>query len=102
MYEPMHHFHILGAAVDVLPALARQRAVPLSTEDATLDGIIPAANVYELQQLLPSLTRGEGVLESAFDHYEEVRGVVPERPLDHNPLNRKEYLLRVRRRVAAS
>ena len=47
--------------------------------------------------------RGEGVLESAFDHYREVRGTVPERArLDHNPLDRKEYLLRVLRRVPTS
>src|SRR6185437_6764760 len=83
VYEPMHRFHLDVAPdtmPDVLPALARLRAVPLSTGVAGLDGIIPAATVYELQQLLPSLTRGEGVLESAFDHYAEVRGAVPERP----------------------
>ena len=63
-----------------------------------LEGEIPAARVHELQQLLPALTRGEGVLESAFDHYQPVRG--PSRPgprWDHNPLNRQEYLLRVAR-----
>ena len=53
-----------------------------------------------LQQQLPALTRGEGVLESAFDHYRPVRGPAPSRPrTDHNPLDRKEYLLHVQRRV---
>jgi ribosomal protection tetracycline resistance protein len=67
---------------------------------AVLEGEIPAARVHELQQGLPGLTRGEGVLESAFDHYQQVRGAVPARPrTDHNPLNRKEYLLHVVRRV---
>jgi ribosomal protection tetracycline resistance protein len=57
--------------------------------------------VHELERQLPTLTHGEGVLECAFDHYEPVRGEVPERPrTDHNPLERKEYLLRVVRRVA--
>ena len=66
----------------------------------TLEGEIPAARVHELQQQLPALTRGEGVLESAFDRYQPVRGTVPTRPrTDHNPLNRKEYLLHVMRRV---
>ncbi len=47
-----------------------------------------------------ALTRGEGVLEYAFDRYEPVRGTIPTRPRsDHNPLNRKEYLLHVLRRV---
>jgi ribosomal protection tetracycline resistance protein len=57
--------------------------------------------VHELEQRLPGLTRGEGALETAFDHYAPVvRGTVPRRPrTDHNPLNRKEYLLNVTRRV---
>ena len=43
----------------------------------------------------------EGTLESAFDHYQLVRGEIPSRPRsDHNPLNRKEYLLHVARGVA--
>jgi len=40
------------------------------------------------------------VLESAFDRYEPVTGAIPARPhTDANPLNRKEYLLRVDRRM---
>ena len=64
-----------------------------------LEVIFPA-EVHQLQQQLPGLTGGEGVLESAFDHYEPVRGTAPSRPrTDNNPLNRKEYLLHVVRRV---
>ncbi|WP_212912238.1 hypothetical protein [Streptomyces sp. TS71-3] len=56
--------------------------------------------LHGLQQLLPTLTRGEGVLEYAFDHYRPVRDEAPTRSrTDHNPLNRKEYLLHVVRRV---
>ena len=67
-----------------------------------LDGDIPAAQVRGLEEQLPGLTRGEGVLEAAFGHYQPVRGAIPERPrTDHNPLNREEYLLQVVRRVAA-
>jgi ribosomal protection tetracycline resistance protein len=63
-----------------------------------LEGGIPAARVHELRQQVPPLTGGEGVLESAFDHYEPVHGPVPERPrTDDNPLNREEYLYRVTR-----
>ena len=65
-----------------------------------LEGDIPAACVHALQLELPSLTRGEGVLESAFDRYEPVHGGAPTRSrTDHNPLDRKEYLLHVLRRV---
>jgi ribosomal protection tetracycline resistance protein len=107
VHEPVHRFELelpadtLGA---VLPALARLGAVPLAPDPVgasyLLAGDIPAARVHELQQQLPSLTRGEGVLDSAFDHYQPVRGPFPARPrTDHNPLNRKEYLLHVQRRV---
>jgi ribosomal protection tetracycline resistance protein len=56
--------------------------------------------MHGLHQQLPGITRGEGVLEGAFDRYEPVRDLVPNRPrTDHDPLNRKDYLLRVLRRV---
>ncbi|GAB3403457.1 GTP-binding protein [Flindersiella endophytica] len=107
VYEPIHHFR-LEVPADVLgpllPALAKLQVVPYAPETrgtvCVLEGDLPAANVYELQQQLPGLTRGEGVLEYAFDHYQPVRGSSPERPrTDNNPLDRKEYLLRVQRRV---
>lgn len=63
-------------------------------------GIGAAAEVHGLDRRLPFLTSGEGVLESAFDHYRPVNGPTLERPRwDHNPRNRKEYLLYVLRRV---
>jgi ribosomal protection tetracycline resistance protein len=63
-------------------------------------GKVPAARMHDVQQRLPSLTRGEGVVEFAFDCYEEVNRTIPIRPRsDYNPLNRTEYLLHVVRRV---
>ncbi|MEU6668990.1 translation factor GTPase family protein [Streptomyces sp. NPDC046727] len=108
VHEPMHRFRLeapadtLGA---LLPVLARLGAVPESTGThaltCVLEGAVPAARVHALEQRLPGLTRGEGELETAFDHYAPVTGgAVPERPrTDHNPLNRKEYLLNVTRRT---
>ncbi|MFB7508094.1 GTP-binding protein, partial [Streptomyces broussonetiae] len=108
VHEPVHRFRLeapadtLGA---LLPVLARLGAVPEATgalaAGAVLEGTVPAARVHELEQRLPGLTRGEGELETAFDHYAPVaRGAVPERPrTDHNPLHRKEYLLNVMRRT---
>ncbi|MCL4860755.1 MAG: TetM/TetW/TetO/TetS family tetracycline resistance ribosomal protection protein [Caldilineaceae bacterium] len=105
--EPLHHFHLeLPADVygRMLPVLAQVRAAPEAPvmRDATcvLEGEIPAARVYELQKQLPALTRGEGVMECAFARYEPMRTPFPTRPRsDYNPLNRKEYLLHVLRRV---
>jgi ribosomal protection tetracycline resistance protein len=110
VHEPIHRFRLeipadtLPAALRLLPTL---RAVPLMSSThgatATLEGELPAAQVHSLQQRLPTLTRGEGVLDSDFARYEQVRGPVPTRQrTDHNPLDRKEYLLRVQRRVTSS
>ncbi|MEU7856124.1 translation factor GTPase family protein [Nonomuraea sp. NPDC049141] len=107
VHEPMHRFTLEVPADTigtVLPELARLRAVPrtpaMRGASCLVEGDIPAARVHELRQQLPALTRGEGVLESAFDRYQPVSGAVPVRPrTDHNPLDRKEYLLHVMRRV---
>ncbi|MFG2649258.1 GTP-binding protein [Streptomyces sp. NPDC048436] len=103
VHEPLHRFR-LSVPEDVfgqlLPALSRLRAVP-HTQTArgasyVVEGEIPAARVHGLEQLLPSLTRGEGELESAFERYQPVRGEAPDRPrTDRNPLCRKEYLREV-------
>jgi ribosomal protection tetracycline resistance protein len=105
--EPIHHFRLeapadaLGAVVS---ALTRLGAVVLAQElrgaASILEGEIVAARVHELQQRVPGLTRGEGVLECDFDRYRPIAGTCPSRPRsDLNPLNRKEYLLHVVRRV---
>jgi ribosomal protection tetracycline resistance protein len=105
--EPIHRFHLeipsdtFGATVS---AMARLRAVPqtqaMRGSSYTLVGEIPAARVHELQQQLPALTHGEGLVECEFDSYQPVRGKIPTRPrTDYNPLNRNEYLLHLMRRV---
>jgi len=107
VYEPMHRFRLdmpADAFGSVQPAVVRLRAVPqiaaMRGSSYLLEGEIPAARVHELERQLPVLTRGEGMLECAFDHYQQVRGAVPTRPRsDHNPLDREEYLLHVVRRV---
>jgi ribosomal protection tetracycline resistance protein len=105
--EPLHRFQLevpadtLGAMVS---ALVRLGAVPLTQElrgtASVLAGEITAARVHELQQRVPGLTRGEGVLECDFDRYRPIAGAFPIRARsDFNPLNRKEYLLHLLRRV---
>ena len=105
VFEPIHSFR-LDAPTEVLGsllgALARLRAVPetqrVRGSSCTLTGAVPAARVHELRLQLPALTRGEGVLECAFERYEPVSGTVPTRQRsDSNPLKREEYLLRVGR-----
>jgi ribosomal protection tetracycline resistance protein len=105
--EPIHRFHLeipSDTFAATVSAMARLRAVVqtqvMRGSSYTLVGEIPAALVHELQQQLPALTRGEGLVEFAFHSYRPVHGEVPTRPrTDYNPLNRKEYLLHVMRRV---
>ncbi|GAB4003696.1 TetM/TetW/TetO/TetS family tetracycline resistance ribosomal protection protein [Glycomyces albus] len=106
--EPIHRFRIdlpTDALGPVLAMLSKLRAVPeapLRRGDAyTLEGFVPAVSVHDLQQRLPSLTRGEGAVETAFEDYRPVSGAVPVRErTDADPLDREEYLLAVVRRVA--
>jgi translation elongation factor EF-G len=79
--EPMHEFRLeipSGLLGSVLPVLAQLQAVPrnssLQGASYLVEGEIPAAQVHRLELQLPGLTSGEGVLESAFDHYRPVRG----------------------------
>jgi ribosomal protection tetracycline resistance protein len=105
--EPIHRFRLEFPAdmlAAIWPALTRLGAVArtpsLHGSRGILEGEVSAAGMHELQLELRGLTRGEGVLELAFERYEPVRGAAPARPrTDHNPLNRKEYLLHVTRRL---
>lgn len=101
--EPLHHFRLeipadtIGSA---LAALARLRAVLHGQEmrgsASTLEGEIPADRIHALQRLLPGITRGEGVLESAFARFEPLGGSFPTQPRPpHHPLDRKAYLTHV-------
>jgi ribosomal protection tetracycline resistance protein len=84
--EPIHHFRLEAPADTLsalLPALAKLHAIPAvsatSNSVCILEGDIPVTHVHALQQQLPPLTRGEGILESSFDHYQPVRGPGPDR-----------------------
>jgi ribosomal protection tetracycline resistance protein len=57
--------------------------------------------LHALTQVLPGLTRGEGVVDSVFERYRAVHGPVPSRArTDRNPLDRRAYLRSVARRDA--
>jgi ribosomal protection tetracycline resistance protein len=68
---------------DVLSALARLGAtaeMPLLDGDVSIvTARLPSAQVRSLQEQLPGLTSGEGVLDSSFGGYEPVAGPVPAR-----------------------
>jgi ribosomal protection tetracycline resistance protein len=70
----------LGA---VIPALARLGAAvdtpALRGDVSTISAVLAAARADDLQRQLAGLTRGEGVLDSAFEGYEPVSGDQPVR-----------------------
>ena len=67
---------------------------------AVIDGEIAVRQVHALQQRLPLLTQGEGVLETEFSRHRPVKGDPPVRArTDANPLNKKEYLQNLARRL---
>lgn len=101
--EPAHRFHLTvpsDCLSAVLSALSRLRGIPLSSTasgaEHLVHGDIPAAAVHELTRRLPGLTRGEGVLETAFDHHRPVEGRTPIRSRSGpDPTDRRRYLLAV-------
>jgi ribosomal protection tetracycline resistance protein len=107
VYEPMQRFWLeipADTVGSVMAALARLQAVPgaqtVRGSVCVVEGEIPATRMHALDQGLAGLTRGEGVLESAYGHHRVVSGTVPTRPrTDNNPLDRADYLLRLKGRV---
>jgi ribosomal protection tetracycline resistance protein len=107
VFEPLHRFLLdipAERSVVTLQALPRLDAVPLDAvtrgSSCLIEGEIPAARVRGLERELPSLTSGEGVLETAFERYQRVRGKVPARPrTGPDPLAREDYLLRITRHI---
>ncbi|GHJ48263.1 tetracycline resistance protein, tetM/tetO subfamily [Catellatospora sp. TT07R-123] len=107
VHEPVHRVHLevpADALAAVVPVVGRLGGVTQATTvggaACELEADLPAVRVHELRRELPSLTQGEGVLVSVFDHYRPVRGAAPGRArTDFNPLDRKEYLLHVSRRA---
>jgi ribosomal protection tetracycline resistance protein len=90
----------------VLTALGRLGAAVRSQsvrgDLTTVEAAVPAARVQHLQRQLPSLTAGEGVLESTLDGYRPVRGnpppVRPRTTVD--PRHREQYLASLTRQGA--
>jgi ribosomal protection tetracycline resistance protein len=91
----------------VLAALPRLSATPLETTQSggrlVVHGTVPAVAVHGLQQRLPDLTSGEGLLTTRLDHFAPAVGPPPTRPrTDDDPTDRVGYLKVTTRRVGRS
>ena len=64
-----------------------------------VDAVLPVGRLRDLQNQLPGLTGGEGLLEQRFGGYQPVGGTPPTRPrTSPSPLNRDEWLAWLARR----
>ena len=95
--EPVNHFELdvpPDTVSRVLAHVAEHRGVITQATDTHLEGTIPAATTHSFESLLPTLTRGEGLLASTFHTYSPVPGEAPtRRRTDGNPLSEKQYVL---------
>jgi ribosomal protection tetracycline resistance protein len=89
----------IGPALAALGRLGAATAPPTTRgELSVLETSLPASGVQELRRQLPSLTGGEGVLDSEFAGYQPVTGDPPSRRrTTPDPRNLEEYLAQVGR-----
>jgi ribosomal protection tetracycline resistance protein len=107
---PMHRFELEipeRLYATVLAALPRLSATPLETRQnggrLVVEGDVPAVAVHALQQRLPDLTSGEGILTTRLDRFAPAVGPEPSRPrTDDDPTDRVNYLKTTARRVGRS
>ena len=107
--EPYNVFRIEAPAkvmAVMMSALSKVGAVISNTiildGRMRIEGSIATAKVHEIQQKLPGLTSGLGIMESTLEKYVAVSGNTPLRQrIGSNPFNREDYLHYVRQTPAA-
>lgn len=98
--EPMTRARIdvpattLGTVLNALTKLsALVEGQEQSSDDVTIEALLPAAKVHLLHRRLPDLTSGDGVIEASFGGYQPVRTAPPSRRrTTADPLHREQYL----------
>jgi ribosomal protection tetracycline resistance protein len=96
---PVWAISAVQTALGRLGAAVKQQSV--RGDLTTIETVVPAARVQDLQRQLPGLTAGEGVLESTFDGYRPIRGDSPTRPrTTADPRHREKYLISLTRQGA--
>ncbi|OAB42480.1 hypothetical protein [Paenibacillus glacialis] len=101
IYEPIHRFELeipvdsLSRVLFKLTQASSTYQDPIQNDQVfMIHGMIPIKNIQPFENQLPGWTQGEGVFLSEFHGYQPFNGEVPLcTRYDHNPLNRKEYLL---------
>lgn len=103
VYEPINKFQLsvpvyaLSTSMFKLSALGAVYEQPILHNNTFLvTGTLPVETFEAFRRELPSFTEGEGVFLAEVAGFLEKEGECPTRKrMDHNPFNRKEYLLHV-------
>ena len=107
VYEPINQFelsvpvHAISTAMFKLSQLRAVYEQPILENDTfILRGMLPVETTEEFRRELPAFTEGMGVFMAQPAGFLKREGDIPTRKrMDYNPLNRKEYLLHIRRVV---
>jgi ribosomal protection tetracycline resistance protein len=76
----------MGAALSALTRLGAAAQTPLTRgAESVVTATVPSARVRDLQEQLPGLTGGEGVLEASFGGYQPMHGSFPTRSRPAGP-----------------
>ena len=102
-YEPVNEFeltvpeHAISTTMYKLAAIPATFVEPILNNDSyQLTGSLPVAKIEDFKSMLHSFTEGEGIFITKPTGYNKLTAPFPtENVSDFNPLNRKDYLLRV-------
>ncbi|MFF2340606.1 GTP-binding protein [Bacillus mycoides] len=103
VFEPINEFeltvpeHVISTAMYKLAAIPATFAEPtLHNDSYHLTGSLPVAKTEDFKRMLHSFTEGEGIFITKPTGFTKLTAPFPTRKrVDFNPLNRRDYFLRV-------
>ncbi|MGH0486903.1 tetracycline resistance ribosomal protection protein [Bacillus mycoides] len=103
VFEPINEFELTVPEHAISTAMYKLAAIPATFAEPTLHndsyhltGSLPVAKTEDFKRMLHSFTEGEGIFITKPTGFTKLTAPFPTRKrVDYNPLNRKDYLLRV-------
>ncbi|MEK4736966.1 MULTISPECIES: elongation factor G [Bacillus] len=103
VYEPLNEFELTVPEHAISTAMYKLAAIPATFAEPTLHndsyhltGSLPVAKTEDFKRMLHSFTEGEGIFITKPTGFTKLTAPFPTRKrVDFNPLNRRDYFLRV-------
>ncbi|MBE7129032.1 tetracycline resistance ribosomal protection protein [Bacillus mycoides] len=103
VFEPINEFELTVPEHAISTAMYKLAAIPATFAEPTLHndsyhltGSLPVAKTEDFKRMLHSFTEGKGIFITKPTGFTKLTAPFPTRKrVDYNPLNRKDYLLRV-------